>query len=135
MAHFDVIIGMDWLTKFGAKIDCVTKTITFEEPEGGETKLAGEKVVVPPCFISVSKAHQLLKKGCQGYLCSISTKSEGSASDVAVVQDFTDVFPEDLPGMPIDREIDFCIDVIPEAQPVSKIPYRMATAELKELKT
>ena len=76
-----------------------------------------------------------MKKGCQGYLCSISATSKGSASDVAIVQDFTDVFPEDLPGMPIDREIDFCIDVIPGAQPVSKIPYRMATVELKELKT
>ena len=65
MTHFDVIIGMDWLSKFGAKIDCTTKTITFEEPKGGETKLEGDKVVVPPCFISVSKARQLLKKGCQ----------------------------------------------------------------------
>ena len=134
MAHCYVIIGMDWLSKFKAKIDCVSKSITFEEPKGGEMKLEGEKVIVPPCFISVSKARQLLKKGCQGYLCSISTISEGLVAEVPIVRDFIDVFSEELPGMPIDREINFCIDIIPKAQPASKIPYRMATAELKELK-
>ena len=117
MAHFDVIIGMDWLTKFKAKIDCVSKVITFEEPKGGEMKLEGEKVIVPPCFISVAKARQLLKKGCQGYLCSILTTSEGSVAEVPIARDFGDVFPDELPGMAIDREINFCIDIIPEAQP------------------
>ena len=122
ISHFDVIIGMNWLSKFKEKIDCISKSITFEEPKGGETKLEGEKVIVPPCFISVSKARQLLKKGCQGYLCSISITSEGSVAQVPIVRDFIGVFPDELPGMPIDREIDFCINIIPEAQPASKIP-------------
>ena len=52
-----------------------------------------------------------------------------------MVREFDDVFPAELPGLPPDREINFCIDLIPGTQPISKAPYRMAPAELKELKT
>ena len=53
--------------------------------------------------------------------------------DILVVREFPDVFPEDLPGIPIDREIEFSIDVLPEISPILKVPYRMALTELKEL--
>jgi hypothetical protein len=55
--------------------------------------------------------------------------------EIPVVQEFLDVFPEDFPGLPPDREIEFCIDLIPRAAPISKAPYRMAPVELIELKT
>ena len=51
-----------------------------------------------------------------------------------VVDEFPDVFPEELSGLPPDREITFCIDLVPEAQPVSIPPYRMAPAKLTELR-
>ena len=54
--------------------------------------------------------------------------------DVPIVRNFGDVFLEELPGMPIDREIEFDINVMLGTQPVSKMPYRMATTKLKELK-
>ena len=53
---------------------------------------------------------------------------------VPVVNEFLEVFPKDLPGIPPDREIDFGIDVLPDTRPISIPPYRMAPAELKELK-
>ena len=53
---------------------------------------------------------------------------------VPVVQEFPDVFPSDLPGVPPDRDIDFAIDLEPGTKPISIPPYRMAPAELKELK-
>ena len=53
---------------------------------------------------------------------------------VSVVNEFVDVFPEDLPGIPPEREIEFGIDLLPDTQPISIPPYRMAPAELKELK-
>ena len=53
---------------------------------------------------------------------------------IPIVREFPDVFPDDLPGDLIDREIEFTVDVIPGTQPVSKAPYRMAPTELKELK-
>ena len=51
-----------------------------------------------------------------------------------MVCEFSDVFPEELPGLPPDREIEFCIDIVPNTDPISMSPYRMAPAELKELK-
>jgi hypothetical protein len=51
-----------------------------------------------------------------------------------VVRDFPDVFPEELPGMPPDREVEFVIDLLPGTAPISKRPYRMSVEELKELK-
>ena len=62
------------------------------------------------------------------------TKVEtGAVKKVLVVCEFPDVFPEELPGLPPDREIEFCIDVVPGTDPISMPPYRMAPAELKEL--
>ena len=51
-----------------------------------------------------------------------------------MVRDFPDVFPEELPGMPPDREVEFVIDLLPGTAPISKQPYKMSVEELKELK-
>ena len=51
-----------------------------------------------------------------------------------MVRDFPDVFPEELPGMPPDKEVEFVIDLLPGTAPISKRPYRMSVEELKELK-
>ena len=54
--------------------------------------------------------------------------------EIAVVRDFPDVFPEELPGMPPDRNVEFVIELVPGTAPISKRPYRMPTEELTELK-
>ena len=54
--------------------------------------------------------------------------------DVPIVRDFLEVFPEELPGLPPDREIEFVIELLSGTAPISKAPYRMAPAELKELR-
>jgi hypothetical protein len=54
--------------------------------------------------------------------------------NIRVVRDFPDVFPEELPRMPLDREVEFVIDLLPGTTPVSKRPYKMSVEELKELK-
>ena len=58
---------------------------------------------------------------------------KGVVERVPVVCEFPDVFPEELPGLPPDREIEFCIDVVPRTDPISMPPYRMAPTKLKEL--
>jgi len=67
----------------------------------------------------------------QGTLYHLSL---GAAEDIKVVNEFSDVFPEDLPGMPPEHEIEFIIDLLPGTAPISKRPYRMAINELEELK-
>jgi hypothetical protein len=59
---------------------------------------------------------------------------EKKIEEIPVVQEFSKVFPEDLQGLPPDREMEFCIELTPGAAPVSKAPYRMVPSELKELK-
>ena len=87
-------------------------------------------------MISAIYARCLLRKGCSGFLAHIvDTRSdEARIEDVPVVRDFQDVFPDDLPGPPPEREVDFPIDLVPGTAHISLPPYRMAPAELKELK-
>ena len=82
-------------------------------------------------------ARCLLQKHCKGYLAHVvdTRNSEVRLEDVPVVRDFLDVFPDDLPGLPPKREIDFLIDLVPGTAPISLPPYRKAPSELKELKT
>ena len=65
----------------------------------------------------------------------VDTRKEAlKLDDIPVVREFSDVFPKDLLGIPIDREIEFSIDLLLGTSPISKAPYRMALTELKELK-
>ncbi|GJY03067.1 putative reverse transcriptase domain-containing protein [Tanacetum coccineum] len=97
LGSFDIIIGMDWLSRYNVAILC------------------GEKKVRIPL-----KAEQ-------------ETDRECDLEDVPVIQDFHEVFPKDLPGLPPPRQVKFCIYLILDAAPVARAPYRLAPSELKEL--
>ena len=81
-------------------------------------------------------ANKLLKKGCFGYLAVVigTSISHGSLEQISVVCEYPDIFLEEFPGLPLNREIEFCIDLLPDTQPISIPSYQMAPAELKELK-
>ena len=87
-------------------------------------------------IISSTRAKKILRKGGQGFLAYLINKPQDKLKleDVKVVNEFPEVFPEELNSLPPDREIEFVIETYPEAKPFSKTPYRMAPAELKELK-
>ena len=78
----------------------------------------------------------MISKGYVYHLFQIKDTSfkTPSLELVPVVNEYLDVFPEDLPGMPPEREIDFGINLLPDTQPISILPYRMAPEELKDLK-
>jgi len=82
------------------------------------------------------QAFKMMKKGCQGYLCTIETAElkELDLSGIPVAREFPQVFQE-VPGLPPDREIEFTIELVPRTTPISKAPYRTAPAKLMELKT
>jgi hypothetical protein len=84
-------------------------------------------------LISATQAKQLLLEGCQVYLACLKElpHEERKMEEILVVQEFLDVFPKDLPRLPLDREIEFCIDLTPEIAPISKSPYKMSLEELK----
>ena len=78
----------------------------------------------------------MLRKGCQGYLAYVvETEKEGTLVDeIPVVREFPDVFPDDITGLPPNREVEFTIDLIPGTDPISIPPYKMDPTELRELK-
>ncbi|GJR94177.1 putative reverse transcriptase domain-containing protein [Tanacetum coccineum] len=101
--RLDVILGMDWLASHRATIDCYART-----------------------------ARSLIL-WVQGFLASVMDTSLESPNieNLFVVREFADVFPDELPGLPPAREIEFGIELIPGAEPISKTPYRMAPVEMK----
>ncbi|KAD4179563.1 hypothetical protein E3N88_28154 [Mikania micrantha] len=136
LGEFDVVIGMDWLSKYGANIVCNRKVIQLISPAGYEVCIQGEKrggIIL----CSLAKAMNYMNHGGQSFLAYvIDVRNEvKELNDVPVVRDFSDVFPDDLPGLPCDRDIEFKIDLIPGAKPIAKAPYRLAPSELKELMT
>ncbi|GJZ98767.1 putative reverse transcriptase domain-containing protein [Tanacetum coccineum] len=142
LGSFDVIIGMDWLTKYHGVIICDEKIVRV--PFGREMLIFqgngnNQREESRLNIISCTKAQEYLSKGCDVFLAHITTKeakdkSEGKRlEDVPIVRDFPEVFPEDLPGIPPARQVEFQIDLVPGAAPVARAPYRLAPSEMKEL--
>ncbi|KAL0537464.1 hypothetical protein IC582_026442 [Cucumis melo] len=136
MQDFDVILGMDWLSANHANIDCFGKEVVFNPPSGASFKFRGVGMVCIPKVISAMKASKLLSQGTWGILASVVDirEPEVSLSSEPVVREYPDVFPDELPGLPPPREVDFAIELEPGTAPISRAPYRMAPVELKELK-
>ncbi|KAL0560847.1 hypothetical protein IC582_001261 [Cucumis melo] len=135
MLDFDVILGMDWLAANHASIDCSRKEVTFNPPSMASFKFKGGGSRSLPQVISAIRASKLLSQGTWGILASVvdTREVDVSLSSEPVVRDYPDVFPEELPGLPPHREVEFAIELEPGMVPISRAPYRMAPAELKEL--
>ena len=87
------------------------------------------------CLISMRKARRCLGKGCPGYLAYVidAKKEKLDVKDVSIVCEYPEVFPEDLTGLPPDRQVEFKIDLVPGAAPIARAPYRLAPVEMKEM--
>jgi hypothetical protein len=110
----DIILGMDWLRKYDVVILCAKRAISLTKEDGTIVELN-----------AVIQVEQV----------SLLNRVQGtSLKEVIVAQEYCDVFPADLPGMPQNRDIEFIIELLPGMPPISKRPYRMAVNELMELK-
>ncbi|GJX75856.1 putative reverse transcriptase domain-containing protein [Tanacetum coccineum] len=112
---FDVIVGMDWLSQHKAVIVCHEKVVEIPVEDGRILRVHGERAV------GITKALKSAKE------------DEPRLSDISVVCEFEDVFPEDLSGLPPQRQVEFRIDLVPGATPIAKSPYRLAPSEMQEL--
>ncbi|GJZ46607.1 putative reverse transcriptase domain-containing protein, partial [Tanacetum coccineum] len=104
LGSFDVIIGMDWLSKYHARIICDEKVVHIP--------INGESLII-----------QVMEK----------MSDEKRLEDIPVVREFPEVFPEDLPDLPPVHQVEFQINLIPRTSPVSRAPYRLAPSEMQEL--
>ena len=136
MRDFDVVLGIDWLSRHRATLDCYKKEVKLHRPGKLEVKFRGMCKELSSNMISAMATQRMLRKGCQGYLAYVvETEKEGTLVDeIPFFREFPDVFPDDITGLPPDREVEFTIDLIPGTEPISIPPYRMAPAELRELK-
>jgi hypothetical protein len=115
----DIILGMDWFSKHKVQINCAKKSVKLTTPDGKELEFVAEPVVTAMCDANHAKVNQM--DPIQG-------------SEVPVVNEFPDVYPDELPGMPPNRYIEFVIELEPGSAPIYRTPYRMTTLELAELK-
>ena len=124
LVGLNVILGMDWLSTNHILIDCNERKVLFPSLEDEDLLMSSQQV------------DKAMKEGSQCFLIltQLSVETRSGPMETLVVRDFSDVFLEDVPGLPPTREIEFSIDLVPGAGPVSIAPYRMAPAELVELK-
>ncbi|GJV06266.1 putative reverse transcriptase domain-containing protein [Tanacetum coccineum] len=132
---FDIVIGMDWLDKYDANILCSQKLVRVVNPQGREINIYRDRMKGDLKLCSVMKARKYLSRGCYAFIAYvIDTKFEKKrVEDVPIVNEFLDVFPKDLSGIPPERQVEFRIDLVPGATPIAKTPYRLAPSEMKEL--
>jgi hypothetical protein len=108
----DVILGCDWLKSCDGVIQCANRTIMLTSPQD-------ERIQV-----SIDKSTDAKWKTVVNHL------EEKPLENIKVVCEYPDVFPEELPGMPPDRDIEFSIELLPGTTPISKRPYRMDVKDL-----
>jgi hypothetical protein len=111
----DVIMGMNWMNKMGVVIVVGGRSISLKEPVG-----EGTFQVVLPWRIDLAST-----------TCAIQTTL---LAKILVVCEFSDVFPDELPSLQPDRDVEFAIELIPGTPPISRRPYQMPPNELAELK-
>ncbi|XP_073277669.1 uncharacterized protein [Primulina huaijiensis] len=135
MPEFDIILGMDWLSKNGVSIDFQRKSMRVRLL--GEEEFVFESSNSMPRMISYLQARKLMLRGYQAFLASIISApvtTSQTVADVPVVRDFPDVFPDDVAGIPPDHQVEFSIDLMSGTMPISKAPYILVLVEMKELK-
>ena len=134
IARYDVILGIDWLYQYRAKLDCFEKKVILGHGAGEKSEDDNRPKKIS--LISAIEAKKLLRGEATGFIAYLLNRPKDQLilEDVEVVNEFIEVFPEHLDSLPPERELEFVIETIPGAEPFSKTLYRMAPAELKELR-
>ncbi|GJU83502.1 putative reverse transcriptase domain-containing protein [Tanacetum coccineum] len=140
LGSFDVIVGMDWMAEYHAEVVCYEKYIRVPYRndmliiQGERSGIKSESRLE---VISSIRTKKYIDQGCQVFLIQMTKEEKAETlerriEDVPIVRDFPEVFPEDLPGLPPTRQVEFYIELIPEFAPFCTCPHRLP-AEMKEL--
>ncbi|XP_070045212.1 uncharacterized protein [Nicotiana tomentosiformis] len=136
MMYFDDIMVMDWLATSYAIVNCRARAVRFHFSSEPVLEWVGNTAKPRDRFISYLKVRKMVAKGCIYPIVRVKDADNEipTLQSIRVVKEYTDVFLDELPGIPLEREINFSIDLLSGTQPISISPYRMVPAELKELK-
>jgi hypothetical protein len=134
LEEYDLIIGMDWLASHRALVDCFTKGVLCVDDEGRPVAIQGVWRKMSLCFISTMKVKRCLRQECRLYVVEAVNERKGPSLDqYPILSEFKDVFLNELRGLPLERELDFTIELKTGAEPISKTLYWMTVPELYEL--
>ncbi|KAJ9545033.1 hypothetical protein OSB04_024740 [Centaurea solstitialis] len=135
IGSFDIIVGMDWMSNHRTTICCAEKIVMLALPDGGVLEVYRENPRRDIKIVSYMKMRGHLRKECVAFMAHVIDRKakEKQIQDIPVVREFPEVFPEELPGLPPQRQVEFHIDLVPGAGPIAKSPYRLAPSEMQEL--
>ena len=126
--EFDLILGMDWLSKDRVIVNYDKRLVVLKCSDQTEVTVYG--IRAGPLFnmISAMQARRFMRKECEVFLALVLDSKRGQIEleNIMIVREFLDVFPEELPGIPFEREVDLSIKILPGPAPISRAPYRMA---------
>jgi len=115
LGSYNVLIGMDWLEKHWSLVNYKTKTIYYKDDFGEKQEMQGIKRLVQIRLISASQLAKCIKKRCQIYAIQVGYANPkdktATLENILVIQEFADVFPEEIPGLPPKEDIDFSIEL------------------------
>ncbi|GJS87245.1 putative reverse transcriptase domain-containing protein [Tanacetum coccineum] len=134
LCSFDVVIGMNWLSKYHARIICDEKVV-YISIDGKTLIIRGDRSKTRLSLISCIKTERYISRGYQVFVAQVMEKNsdEKRLEDIQVVREFPEVFLEDLPSLPLVHKVEFQIDLMPGAAPVARAPYRLTPSEMQEL--
>jgi len=124
---------MNWLGKNKARLDCFTKTVTFQGVKGETMVLKSER---NSNFTNIISVMATRNSNFTTYLAYVINSRNGKIEpfDIPIMREFPDVFPEELPGLPLEREVEVTIDILPKVSPIAQLLYRMVLKELDRFK-
>ncbi|KAJ0953758.1 putative nucleotidyltransferase, Ribonuclease H [Helianthus annuus] len=135
LAGFDIVLGMDWLSHNQAQIACDKKLVIIKTPSGETVTIQGDTQYGLPSNVSILKVSQCLS-GCVIYMAQVTVNDpKRKIEDIPIISEYPDVFPDELPGLPPERQGEFRIDILPGSAPIARAPYHLAPTEMKELRT
>ncbi|XP_016694508.1 uncharacterized protein [Gossypium hirsutum] len=131
---FDMILGMDWLTKHGVILYCCKKKFVFRSENGDKIEVNGIRISGLTRIISAIRANKLLYQGCEVFLAYVinSNSVDSQCSKIQTVCEFLNVFPEELQGLPPDRKVKFAIEVFPGFEKLKQMLTEVLVLTLPE---
>ena len=131
LGSYDILIGTNWLEKHQVVLNCFDKKISCLNDKGENFSIKGIPRKVCVRQISALQMKKAIRKGCKVFVVHIlnnehmDKEDKLKFDDIPILQDFSDVFPEEIPRLPSKRDLDFTIELVPRALPNSKAPYQM----------
>ena len=132
---------MDWLEQHRVVLNCFDKTFTCINNDGKLISVKGIPRKTVLRHIYALQLKRVVRKGCKVFAVTVideentNNRDKLKLKDIPSLREYSDVFPKEILGLPLEQELDFTIEMVPGVVPSSKAPYRMNILKLNELKS